>query len=139
MIENTLYMIGSLIFIVLGSIHLAYTFVTNKFSSRNTSVITEMKSSYPILTKRTTMWKAWIGFNASHSVGILFFGFINLYLTINNSDSFQADHFLLILNILVAGFYVWLGKKYWFNVPFTGALITLICYLTSYTLILIYH
>ncbi|WP_044397925.1 hypothetical protein [Lacinutrix sp. Hel_I_90] len=137
-IAKYLWIIGAFIFSVLGSIHLFYTFFTNTFSSRNTHVISEMKSSHPILTKRTTMWKAWIGFNASHSMGLLFFGIINLYLSINHSDTFQADHFLLTLNILVAGFYVCLGKKYWFNIPFTGALVTLICYLLSYTLILKY-
>ncbi len=139
LIAKYLWINGAIIFIVLGSIHLFYTFFTNKFYSRNTHVNAEMKSSHPILTQSTTIWKAWIGFNASHSIGVLFFGIINLYLSINHSDSLQADHFLLILNILVAGFYVWLGKKYWFDVPFTGALITLVCYVLSYTLILIYH
>ncbi len=69
---------GSVIFIILGVIHLLYTFFTNKFSSRNKNVIHEMKSSYPNLTKETTMWKAWIGFNASHSSGAMFIGIMNI-------------------------------------------------------------
>lgn len=127
---------GSLIFIILGSIHLIYTFFTNKFSSRNQNVISEMKASYPILTKHTTMWKAWVGFNASHSMGVLFFGIINLYIAFKYFDDFQLDYFFFILNILIVGFYVWLGKKYWFNIPFSGALITLICYVLSFGIII---
>ncbi|MFL0352638.1 LIC_13387 family protein [Xanthomarina sp. GH4-25] len=134
-IAQYLWLIGALIFFILGGIHLTYTFFTNKFSSRNQNVIAEMKSSYPILTKRTTMWKAWIGFNASHSMGVLFFGIINLYIAFKYFDVLQSDHFFFLLNILIAGFYVWLGKKYWFNVPFIGAFITLTCYLLSYSII----
>lgn len=135
MIEKHLYVIGSIIFIILGGIHLTYTFFTNKFSSRNSNLIAEMKASYPILTKHTTMWKAWIGFNASHSIGVLFFGIINLYIAFKYFEVFQSDHFFFLFNIFIASFYVWLGKKYWFNVPFIGALITLTCYLVSYSII----
>lgn len=128
---------GSLIFIILGSIHLTYTFFTNKFSSKNKTVITEMKASYPILTKYTTIWKSWVGFNASHSIGVLFFGVINLYIAFKYFDVFQSDHFFFLLNIFIVGFYVWLGKKYWFNIPFLGAIITLTAYIFSYSIILI--
>jgi hypothetical protein len=43
-------------------------------------MVEEMKTSFPILTKKTTMWKAWTGFNASHSSGAMFIGIINFYL-----------------------------------------------------------
>jgi hypothetical protein len=138
MITYYLWAMGALIFIALGSIHLAYTFFTNKFSSRNQNVIAQMAASPLVLTKKTTMWKAWVGFNASHSIGVLFSGLINLYIVFNYFDVFQLDHIYLLFNIIVAGFYVWLGKKYWFNVPFLGALITLICYVLSYITIVVH-
>lgn len=131
-IAKYLWLLGALIFIVLGSIHLFYTFFTNKFSSRNTHVISEMKSSHPILTKQTTLWKAWVGFNASHSIGVVFFGIMNLYIAFKYFDILQSDQFFFLLNILTAGFYVWLGKKYWFHIPFLGALISFIFYVLSY-------
>ena len=127
---------GSLIFLILGSIHLVYTFFTNKFSSKNEKVITEMESSNPILTKETTIWKAWIGFNASHSVGAIFIGVMNIYLAHNYFLILQNGPFFFIFNILTVGFYLWLAKKYWFRIPFWGILITLICYIVSFTLIL---
>jgi tellurite resistance protein TehA-like permease len=66
MLAKYLWEIGSIVIVILGSIHLYYIFFTNKFSSRNEKMIEEMKSSSFILTKETTMWNAWIGFNASH-------------------------------------------------------------------------
>lgn len=132
MIEEYLWLLGSIIFIILGSIHLAYTFFTNKFSSKNGQLMKEMKASYPILTKETTMWKAWIGFNASHSIGMLFIGLINFYIAIRYYDTLHADHFFYVMNIIVVAFFVWLGKNYWFKLPFIGVLTTLICYLIAY-------
>lgn len=47
--------IDALAFIILGGIHLFYSF-ENKFTYKNDKVITEMKSSNPILTDETSLW-----------------------------------------------------------------------------------
>ena len=134
MITKYLWLLGSVIIFVLGTIHLLYTFFTNKFSSRNENLICEMKTSNPILTKETTMWNAWLGFNASHSGGAIFIGIINFYLAFKYYSWLQADNFYFLFNILTIGFYVWLAKKYWFKIPFIGISITFLCYLLSYIL-----
>lgn len=131
-IAKYLWEIGSIIFAFLGSIHLYYTFFTNKFYSRNEKMVQEMKTSFPILTKDTTMWKAWIGFNASHSSGIIFIGILNCYLAAQYFSVLQSDHFFFIFNILTICFYAFLGKKYWFKIPLTGILIVLACFIVSY-------
>jgi len=127
---------GSLILLVLGSIHMFYTFFTNKFSSKNESLISEMKKSSPVLTNETTIWKAWIGFNASHSSGAMFIGVINFLIATNYFEEFLSNHFYYIFNIITILFYLILAKKYWFKIPFIGILITLICYLSVYVIIL---
>jgi len=137
MIAKYLWEIGSIIIAVLGSIHLYYTFFTNKFSSRNEKVAVDMKTSFPILTKETTMWKAWIGFNASHSSGVIFIGVINFYLAVQYFTVLQSDHFFFLFNILTISFYVYLAKKYWFKIPLTGILMTLVCFIVSYILAII--
>ena len=126
---------GSVIFIILGVTHLLYTFFTNKFSSKNKRVIDEMKSSFPILTKETTIWNAWIGFNASHSSGAIFIGVINFYLVYHFFSILQNELFFFALNLLTVAFYLWLAKKYWFKIPFIGILITLICFITSFIIV----
>ena len=131
-----LWEFGSLIILVLGCIHLYYTFFTNKFSAKNGDLISEMKKTSPILTDQTTMWKAWIGFNASHSFGAIFIGVINILIAIAYFDVFLSNHFYFIFNVLTIMFYLVLAKKYWFKIPFTGLLITLLCYLSAYIIVL---
>jgi len=137
MIAKYLWEAGSIIIAVFGSIHLYYTFFTNKFSSRNEKVIEEMKTSFLILTKETTIWKAWIGFNASHSSGVIFIGVVNFYLAVQYFTVLQSGHFFFLFNILTMGFYLWLARKYWFKIPLAGILIALVCFIASYILTMI--
>jgi hypothetical protein len=136
MVEKYLWIAGSLPFIILGGIHLLYTFFTNKFSSRNKLVDEEMKISFPILTKETTMWKAWVGFNASHSSGAIYIGLINLYLSVKYF-TIVTNPVFLFLNIVTVLFYLWLAKKYWFSTPFKGILIAACCFVTAAIIILV--
>jgi hypothetical protein len=137
MIALYLWKIGSAVIFGLGGIHLFYTFFTDKFSSKNVKLVLEMKISNPILTKQTTIWKAWIGFNASHSSGAVFIGVLNFYLAFRYFSLLQTDSFYFLFNILMIGFYVWLAKNYWFKVPFIGTSLTLLCYTLSYILTLL--
>lgn len=136
MIAKYLWEFGSLILVVLGTIHLFYTFFSNKFSPDNKNLISEMKNSSPILTNETTMWKAWIGFNASHSSGAIFIGILNLFLAEKYFSIIQTEHFFFIFNTLTIAFYVWLAKKYWFRIPFLGILIAFVCYIAAYCFLL---
>ena len=137
MIAKYLWETGAVILALLGSIHLYYTFFSNKFSSRNEKVVDEMKTSTPILTKETTIWKAWIGFNASHASGVIFIGLINLYLAIEYFNVLQSGHFFFLFNIMTISFYVYLAKKFWFKIPLVGVLAVLLCFVVSYILTII--
>jgi hypothetical protein len=137
MIEKYLWITGAAIFLILGSLHLLYTFFTNKFSSRNKEMIEAMKVSYPRLTNSTTMWKAWIGFNASHSAGGMFIGLVNIILAIDNFSIITHSISLLVLNTVFALFYLFLGWKYWFSIPFTGILIATICFIIVFLRVII--
>ena len=63
MLEQILIIVGASIFGILGLVHLIYTFYTNKFDARKSSVTDAMKKTSPVLTKETTIWDAWVGFN----------------------------------------------------------------------------
>lgn len=130
------WQLGSLIFVVLGSLHLFYTLFANKFASRSEALNESMKNAHPVLTRQTTMWKAWIGFNASHSSGAISIGVINFYVAWKYKDILH-DYAFLLFTILTTIFYLWLAKKYWFKIPFRGILIALICFLISFMLILV--
>lgn len=139
MVAKYLWMAGSIIIAVLAGMHLYFTFFTDKFSSQNERLMEDMKSSSPILTDELTMWKAWIGFNASHSMGGIFIGLINLYLGYRYFAILQSDHFFFAFNILTIGFYIWLAKKYWFKTPFRGLALTLTCYVLAYVCTILFN
>jgi hypothetical protein len=122
---------GSAIFIVLGSIHMLYTFRGNKFLARNSAVTEGMKQTQPVLTKETTMWKAWIGFNGSHSLGAIFFGVINIILSIEHPTVLSYSISIPIVNVLVCIVYLMLAKKYWFRIPLTGIAISTVLFMLA--------
>lgn len=137
MIAKVFWAIGSIIIVIMGFTHLHATFFTNEFSSRNEKLIDEMKTSVPIFTEETTMWKAWIGFHAAFSNSLIFIGVINLYLAVQYFTILQSDFFFFLFNILTLGFYVYIAKKYWFKTPVAGVLIVSICFIVSYILMMI--
>ena len=131
MVAKILWLSGSAIFLILGTLHLYYTFFTGKFNARNKMVITGMKDTSPVLTGETTMWNAWIGFNASHSAVAIFIGLINILLAAQYFPVLQNSVLIILLNIVTVLFYCWLAKKYWFRVPFTGILIATGCFVVA--------
>ncbi len=135
MLEQYLILLGAATFLVLGTLHLVYTFFTDNFLARNAGTVESMKKDYPVLTRKTTMWRAWIGFNASHSSGAMFIGLVNILLATQHFELYQNADSLHLLNIITAIFYLYLAKKYWFNIPFMGILIATICFITAFILI----
>ena len=128
MLPQLLWIIASVIFLLLASLHLLYTFFTDKFSIRNAEVEEAMKNTQPKLTKKITVWNAWIGFNGSHSSGIIYMALLNIYLAGWQYNLLSESVFIKALIIITCLFLVFLGKRYWFNVPFTGIVISTICY-----------
>ncbi len=59
------------IIITLGVVHLVYTFWGPKLTPRDPALQISMSQSSPVITKETTMWRAWVGFNGSHSMGAI--------------------------------------------------------------------
>ena len=130
-------LIASSIFLILGTIHLVYTFFTNKFLTRDSETTEKMKSTSPILTNETSVWKAWIGFNASHSAGAIFIGLVNIILVFQHFEVYQNSFNILLLNICTGIFYLFLAKRYWFKIPLIGIFIATSCFVISMILLMI--
>lgn len=126
-----LMMCSAGIFLLLGTVHLVYTFFGPKLLPRDPSLRVSMEAVSPVITGETTMWRAWIGFNASHSMGAMLFGLIYGYLAWRHSDLLFGSFFLLALGFaMLCGFLV-LGLLYWFRIPFAGISLALACYSAS--------
>jgi hypothetical protein len=108
------------IILALGLIHLLYTFRGQKLHPRDPELRARLEAVSPVITRETTMWKAWIGFNASHSYGAILFGAVYGYLALVHSAFLFQSRFLLLLGLLLLAGYVFLGKRYWFSAPFRG-------------------
>ena len=79
-----------------------------------------MRQALPQITSQTTMWKAWIGFNASHSLGVILFGAIYGYLSLFGWTLLIHSAFLIGLGIAFFVSYLLLAKLYWFRSPLIG-------------------
>jgi len=137
MIAKILWISGSVIYIILATLHLLYTFFSNKFLAKDRATVEAMKQTHPILTNKTTMWKAWVGFNGSHSAGGIFLGTINLLLACFYFSFLSSASPLIILTAITSLFYLFLAVKYWFKVPLTGISVATLCYIIAAVIILV--
>src|SRR5262249_59561869 len=115
----------------LGAMHLWYTFRGNKLHPRDPDLRARMEQVPLVLTRQTTMWKAWVGFNASHSYGALLFGAVYGYLALVHGPFLLQSRFLLSLGLLLLAGYVFLAKRYWFSVPFRGIVLAAALYVVA--------
>ena len=82
-VTSVLLGIGGGIYVVLGLLHALYTFLDIRRPRRlvpdDSAVSAAMARSHLRLTRgRTTMWQAWVGFNFSHSLGVVLFGALGI-------------------------------------------------------------
>ena len=116
------------IILALGLIHLLYTFRGQKLHPRDDALKQRMKEVSPVITRETTMWKTWIGFNASHSSSAILFGLIYGYLALAHGAFLFHSPFLVLVGLLFLTGYVFLGKAYWFSIPFRGIVVSTALY-----------
>src|SRR5687767_1417673 len=104
---KTSLIIASSILLFFGVLHLFGTFWSADLHPSDTALITKMKSSHIQMDESGNLWKLWIGFNAMFSVGLIFLGAINLYLSIKHFRFLILNRFFLLLTIASNGFFVW--------------------------------
>src|SRR2546423_4828768 len=131
LIASALMIASAGIILTLGVIHLVYTFWGNKLTPRDPALQTQMTEISPVLTRETTMWRAWIGFNASHSSGAILFGLTYGYLAVAQREVLFNSPFFVVVGLAMLAGWLFVGKFYWFSVPFRGICIALVCYVFS--------
>jgi len=122
------------IIFTLGVVHLVYTFWGPMLTPRDSALQIRMSQISPVITKETTMWRCWVGFNASHSMGLILFGLIFGFLALAHGQLLFQSPLLLVVGLAMLGGLVVLSKVYWFSAPFTGTSIALACYVASIAL-----
>ena len=126
---------GVSIFGILGTLHLLYTFFTRKFHSSDPAVMEAMRRCSPVITNETSMWKMWVGFNASHSIGAMLLAAIYIPLAVYHFPMLRSSVWFMTLPVVVAFAYLLLARRYWFRVPYFGVLIALVCFVAAASLV----
>ena len=126
-----LMIISAAVIGLLGLAHLLLTFRGPKLLPRDETLQAAMDQGHLRITRQTTIWRAWIGFNASHSIGAILFGFVYGYLAWSQPQMLFDSGLLLGVGVLVLTAYLVLAKRYWFSSPLLGISISLICYVLA--------
>jgi len=122
-----LVLLGSGIIVLLGIAHAIFTMKSTPTSGPMMPTNPEVRESMSIEgglgiapNLRSTLWKAWIGFNYSHSLGLVVVGFL-IGLPVLSQLSVPADDFAWLFCALVLPWlYLWMSIRYWFSKPTQG-------------------
>jgi hypothetical protein len=136
-----LFLVGAVPFVFLGLAHALATPLTlaesKGLSPRDATLRETMSKETILLTRRTTLWLAWVGFNLSHSLGAVLFGGVVL-LVGRNPLSFHGQASLFVpLAVVVSGLYLAIGLRYWFRTPIIGIAFSSVCFVASWALLLL--
>lgn len=130
-VASALVAASALVILLLGLLHLLYTFRGSKLHPRDAALQARMKEVSPRITRETTMWKGWLGFNASHAYGAILFGLVYGYLSMVHASFLFRSPFLLAVGLCFLAGYVFLGKAYWFRTPFYGIALSTVLYVAG--------
>jgi hypothetical protein len=119
---------------VLGVVHLVYTFKGPKLTPRDPDLARRMRETSPVITRHTTMWNTWIGFNASHSLCAIQFALVFGYLAQAHPALLFGSPALLAIAIGLLATLLAIGLRYWFRIPNTGIALALACAVASVAL-----
>lgn len=122
---------SAVVLLLLGSVHLLYTFRGNKLYPRDTHLERQMRVVSPVLSNQTTMWQVWIGLSASHSCGAIFFGLVYGYLALAQGEVLFHSRYLILVGLALLGAYIYLARTYWFRLPFLALLLSTTLYLAA--------
>ncbi len=117
------------VILLLGLMHLLYTFRGPLLHPRDPDLMARMMAGSPVMTGETTMWRAWVGFNATHSFGLILFGALYGYLAIRHGALLFHSRFLLALGFALLLGYSVIARLYFFTAPFRGVVLAAALYL----------
>jgi len=131
-----LLIFGGSVFGALGTIHAIYTFIdlTNprRLVPVDPSVAQAMAHSALRLSGgRTDMWRAWIGFNFSHSLGLLIVAALAVWA--GSRPTTPPVGIVPALTVIGCAYLV-LCLRYWFRSPAIGVAVGTVCFAAAWLL-----
>jgi hypothetical protein len=128
---------GGVVFGVLGTLHVVYTLLDLRNPRRlvpaDPSVAQAMAHSALRLSGgRTDMWRAWIGFKFSHSLGVLLVAGLAFWAG-SRFNTLPVGVIVPVLT-LIGCLYLVLALLYWFRIPAIGVAIGTSCFAAAWIL-----
>lgn len=117
-----LLIVGSSIFVLLGAAHALFTFqdlgaAPRNFTPPDAGLLGAMRQSTVVFDPEINLWKSWLGFHFSHSLGLLMFGGAFLYVGVYFPTLFSRSMLLQFCSVLIPAIYVILSLNFWFSKP----------------------
>ena len=109
----------------LGAVHLLYTLRGHRLQPVDDALMAAMRRTPLHITRETDMWRAWTGFNASHSLGAMGFGAMLSGLAASDAALFTRHPLLATWALAMVAGYLWIARACWFSVPRRGLLAAL--------------
>jgi len=132
---RALLIVGSSISVLLGAIHGVLTLMDlgnpRSFTPVDAALRLAMQRSAIALHPRINLWQAWLGFNLSHSLGLLMFGGAFLYIGIRHSSLFAQSVPLQGCAILISAAYLVMSLQFWYSRPAIGWGIATACFVLA--------
>ena len=115
---------GSCIYIALGIGHGVLTLLDLRspryFTPTDDEIRESMQDVSIRLNRNVNLWKAWLGFNLSHSLGLVVFGAVVLTFAITAQDTYFSSIAMQATTLVISLTYVILSSKFWFWAPTVG-------------------
>ncbi len=130
-----LLIVAASIFLLLGAAHGMLTLrdLSNpsSFTPRDPELRAAMQKSAIAFHPKVNLWQAWLGFNLTHSLGIILFGGAFLYIGIFHSLLFSQSPLLQGCSILVSAAYLVISLNFFFSTPAIGSGIAMACFVLA--------
>jgi hypothetical protein len=129
---------GGLVMLLLGTVHVVLTpqrpGERKGLSPVDPAVEDSMARARTHLSDRMDMWRAWVGFNLSHSLGVSLLG-LTVLLAGRTSASFAFNAAVFLpLAVMVSFAYLGLAVVYWYRAPVVGVGLAVALFVSAWTL-----
>jgi hypothetical protein len=133
--RQVLFLVGATAFGLLGAAHGVLTLrdvrAPRSFTPTDDDLRRAMTEAPLRLAPQTTIWNAWLGFNLSHSLGLLVFGTVCGALALRDFGIVAESLFLRFGAVVVGLIYLLLALRFWFWVPAVLSAVGTLCFVVS--------
>ena len=140
-LSRYLFLAGALPLLLLGTAHVVHTprqpGERKGLSPADPGLAESMARSRVLLTGRTDMWRVWVGFNLSHSLGVLLLGVLVVLVGRTPASFGYNTAVFLPLAVVVSLAYLSLGLAYWFRTPIIGIGLSVLLFSSAWVLNLV--